>query len=67
VCCSAKAMTSVESRGQLKHRRCGIGPMRSDNLNRIGQVERHEIEFCKKDQRERAAELDLRLPSGKQH
>jgi hypothetical protein len=33
----------------------------------LANFERHEIEFRKKDQQERAAELDLPLPSGKQH
>jgi hypothetical protein len=33
----------------------------------LAKFERHEIEFRKKDQQERAAELDLPLPSGKQH
>ena len=33
----------------------------------LAKFERHEIEFRKKDQQERAAELDLPLPRGKQH
>jgi hypothetical protein len=33
----------------------------------LAKFERQEIEFRKKDQQERAAELDLPLPGGRQH